>query len=533
MIGLDEMITNKSATPKEKNLKGRNKSSGKSDQITNEFDEMNGIDDAVLKKNLLNNTFKNPEVNHGKDLVKKTKFSKPSGTTNDNHNANMRRITDLGFNTKLNPSSSTDGVLVGTQEKNFSQKSGLTSKGKNSAKKSNCKEIQLNEEETLNFTIPTISGKASKYSFSKDPKDEKNSNKNHTGKYDMKQLNSITALGPDHVPNDKYKTERKLYKNLDENGWLKMSIKTEYANKTKKKPKGLDNCAIIGDLDIFLESIGCSKKEAPETRLTKSNGNSKLQSASKKDNMYNQNQFSNNLKNGSEDVEVNFLGNLTGEPSQALPISNSFMNRIKQPACNYALRMKASDSTFLSKTVENKDFGYKRNVNRAMKSPNAKSPMRLKKYSELKANKELDDDTMKELDALIEADAVQNKFVDKQKIIGKIDFDNIPNMNNHVNNTRKSPNKAFLQDICLENSKKPTDKIDLDDIVGIKKNLKMEGIENCMKTDEINESMNVLDITCKDTIGNDSSNLQDSVLQTSMINTRKSKKNTFVESKSL
>lgn len=341
---------------------------------------------------------------------------------------------------------------------------------------------------------------------------------------------SMTAMRSDLVPADKYKMERKLYKNLDENGWLKMAIKPEISNKTKKKPKVLDNCAIIGDLDIFLESIGCSKRDVPETRSGKSNVNSKFQSANKKDSV--------NVKNQSYtaiESDHNLLGNLTQDQnSLALPINNSFMNRIKQPACNYAMRMKASDSTSLAKTVENKNFGYKRDYSK--KSPMPKSPKRLKKFSELKANKTLDLDTMAELDALIEADQAQNKFVDKKNHIGKIDFDKVANTTDSFNNAQKSPNKSFLQDICLDNKLQNSDAIELEEMMGSKKkdtvkgSLKIEGILNSQNIQDLNTSTNVLDITA----ANQSSNLQDSILQPSNLNNKKkSKKNTFIESKSL
>ena len=125
VIGLDEMINNTAATPKEKSSKGKKKMNQNSDQIQNEFDELNDLNDDVLRKNLLNNTFKNSDVNHGKDLVKKTKFSKPTANTEQ-----LKMQKDLN---KLTNQVSTD---VAIDERPFGQKSGKTSQGKFSIQKS-------------------------------------------------------------------------------------------------------------------------------------------------------------------------------------------------------------------------------------------------------------------------------------------------------------------------------------------------------------------------------------------------------------
>jgi hypothetical protein len=127
------------------------------------------------------------------------------------------------------------------------------------------------------------------------------------------------------------------------------------------------------------------------------------------------------------------------KPSQDdRPLANQTgLNRVRDPACNYAMRIKPSNQTAISQTVDNVGFGYKR----IAKSPAPKSPRRLQKYSNLKASK-IDDETMKELDAII---------ADQESSGKQLDFDNLKTDTNV-----KPTQDAILSKMMVVKSEDPT-----------------------------------------------------------------------------
>lgn len=261
---------------------------------------------------------------------------------------------------------------------------------------------------------------------------------------------------------DKYKGDRRIYPDIDLNGWLKIPIKKDQ-KESLKKPKAMSS-HVQGDLNAFLsEILNCNKVPELRSSTNKNNANNfnynNMSGQNSKVYISKQAYDKNLLKNSKNPQFSNDNGKnklldkyasveiLEEEiENDNKNVQNQInLNRVKTPACNYAQRIKASSQTATSQIVENKNFGYKRNP----KSPGRNTPKRLKKFSDLKANKHLDDETLKELDDMIEAKG--------------LDFDSVPPVDNvkleaAINpenqlQQQQPPNMSFNQK-CLDKGKK-------------------------------------------------------------------------------
>jgi hypothetical protein len=218
----------------------------------NPFDDVIGIDEMMTKSagpavlqvssKVINELDPNAS-NNVESLQKKTKVGSltkeklGSQVTHQTHKDHLAMIQDLGHG------KSTSSTGMSKNQKAVGPNANVMSTPHSSAVFSVSSENSMNAKNQTKVPVK-YSQLVDVNNSQKTPQPKGGANPN-LPVYNMKQLNAVSAVRQDGLP-DKYKIERKLYKNLDENGWLKVGARVE-TDKKSSKSKYTGSTTIVGD----------------------------------------------------------------------------------------------------------------------------------------------------------------------------------------------------------------------------------------------------------------------------------------------